>query len=239
MRPSSGRTSSSRTRTRLVLPAPFGPMSVTISPGCTARWMESRTVRPSSARLTPSAAISGASGPCITACLAAVGATPGQLDDRPLDGKAGGLGAAADRPVDAPVVQLRRRAATGADQELSDMVAVGMRAADIGVEAGDAVHQPVRNEEIERAIDGRRRDAAALAAQPLEDGISPHGLMAAPDQLEHAAADLGEAGSAARAEPLGGFKRLRHAVGMVVAFRPKGDAAAPRSGHGRRSHAML
>ena len=58
-----------------------------------------------------------------------------------LPGGAGGLGAAADGAVDAAVVELGRRAAIRADEELADMVSVGMGAADECVVAGDAVHR--------------------------------------------------------------------------------------------------
>ncbi len=109
------------------------------------------------------------------------------------------------------------------------MVAVGLRAADVGVEGFEAVDQAVLHQEIERAIDGRRRRAAAVALQLLEQLVGADGRVAAPDQLQHAAADVGQPGAPAAAQCRGAVERLADAVPMIVrlaAERARGSCGA-------------
>src|SRR3712207_3157624 len=102
-------------RSRVVLPAPFGPIRVTISPRCTAMSTPASTARLPNRLPMPRPQIS-ASG--MRALVPAVAAKPGQLDHAALDGEAARRGTLLQRRLDMAVVQLRRRAAVAADQEL-------------------------------------------------------------------------------------------------------------------------
>ena len=80
------------------------------------------------------------------------------------------------------------------------MSLVGLGAADEGVAGFDAVDEALRDEELEGAVDGRRLRADAGLAQGIEDLIGADRLVAAPDELEHAASNLGQVGAAAAAD---------------------------------------
>ena len=94
----------------------------------------------------------------------------------------------------------------------------GMAAADEGVHALDAMDQPVLDQEIERAIDGRRRRAEILVAQLVEQRVGADRLVARPHQLEHPLAQRREAQALVGAQLFRGHDRILDAVLMVVTF---------------------
>ena len=65
------------------------------------------------------------------------------------------------------------------------MAGAGCAAADIGVERLDAVNESVLAQEIKRTVDGRRRGAAALAAQTFKQVICADRPVLLPDQFQH------------------------------------------------------
>src|SRR5262245_32253522 len=85
----------------------------------------------------------------------------------------------------------------------------------------------MRDQEVESAVDGGRGGPATLMPQPFEHGISADRRMAAPDQLEHAAAERRQPRPAPGAEPLGRGQRRRDAVAVVVVCGLKRRWARP------------
>src|SRR5690606_32310381 len=136
----------------------------------------------------PGASSFGMAGPILTARsrpLDAGRAQAPQLDGQPVDREPRGGGALRQDGADLRAIDLRHRAAAGADQELAHMRLVGSRAADEGVERLDPVNEAVVAQEIERAIDGGRRGGAAVAAELLKDVVGADGRVAAPDELQN------------------------------------------------------
>ena len=121
-----------------------------------------------------------------------------------------------------------------------------LAAADEGVQRLDAVHQAVFHQEFERAVDRRRLGAAAFEAQLLENIVGAHGLVPAPDQLEHPAAQLGQAQVAPRAKFARRRNRRCDAAVVVVAVNLEGAEDGVRnvgllgsSSSGRGRNGML
>src|SRR5690349_4728626 len=125
-------------RRSVVLPAPLGPISVTISPRCTAMSTPASTGRPPKRLSSPCPPISNSRG---IAPVLAASAQPRQLDDAALDGEAARDSAFFQRGVDLAVVEFGGGAATAADQELDRMLGARLRAADEGVERFDAMDE--------------------------------------------------------------------------------------------------
>ena len=99
------------------------------------------------------------------------------------------------------------------------MRALRLRAADIGVQALQPVHQAVRHQKIERAVDGGGLGRARRAAEALEHVVSLDRLVPLPDQLEHPAPQIGEPGAAPRAQRRRLAERVVDAALMVVVGR--------------------
>src|SRR5690349_174941 len=103
--------------------------------------------------------------------LKAIRTGTGDLERHVARGKAAAAGRGGDRVRHAGALHLLGIAAVGADQEEAAMRLAGMAAADEGVHPLDAVDQPVLDQEIERAIDGRRGRAEVLVAQLVEQRV--------------------------------------------------------------------
>ncbi len=104
-----------------------------------------------------------------------------------------------------------------ANEELPLVHMPGMAAADKGVERGDAVHQAVFQEEIQRPVDGGRRGTAAVfLAQHAEDVVGAQRPVALPDQLQHTLAQGSQAQPLLQAELLGLLKRVADTMAMVM-----------------------
>ncbi|VFT48114.1 Uncharacterised protein [Pseudomonas aeruginosa] len=109
------------------------------------------------------------------------------LDGLAFHGEADAVRSGDDGPADIRLFQLDRGVAGAADEELALVAVLRVVAADECVERGDAVHQAVLLEEVQRAVDGRRRGAAAVGfAEHREDIVGPQRLVALPDQFQHA-----------------------------------------------------
>ena len=92
--------------------------------------------------------------------------------------------AQADCGADPVIVEFDGVAALAAHQELAGMGVVGVRAADIGVQALDPVDKTLLDQKIERPIDRERCDAFALDRHVVENGISAARTMPAPYQFK-------------------------------------------------------
>ena len=149
-RPAAGRTAPISTRSSVVLPEPFGPTMVTISPRATARSTSCSTRRPPSEAATPSAAIR---------LMAPSPRRPGTGPrPRPWCARCGSRARRRCCPARAALgrVRLGDGAAGAADHEGRPMPALRAGAGDEGVEPLDPVREAVRHEEIERPVGDRR-----------------------------------------------------------------------------------
>lgn len=120
-------------------------------------------------------------GGCATAASAF------ELDDAPCDRKTGTPRDRGDRGIEFGIGDLGDRTAFAADEKTGGMRSVGAGAGDEGVLGIEPMHEPLGDEEIERAVNGGRCDAAALAREALEDRISAYGRMLVEHDLEHSA----------------------------------------------------
>src|SRR5512135_433642 len=165
--------------------------------------------------------------------LAAARASAAYLDRLPLDREAQRRRSASDGGGDAGVVELRRRTAARADQELAHMGSAWTVAADIGVKRFDPVNETFPHEEFESAIDGRRRGAGMSMPEGVKDVIGTDGLMPLPDQREHLAPQIREPCAAPAAKRGRAIERGLDTALVVVALGGESRfGGAVRLGHG-------
>lgn len=124
-----------------------------------------------------------------------------------LDGEAGALGGAGKGVADGVVVDLRHLAAAAADQELGG-VGVLVETTDEGGQALHAVDDALGEQEVEGAVYGRRRGAAAVGAKAVEQLVGADRGLGLQDQAEDEAAQVRQAGVATPAQR-GGAVELR------------------------------
>ena len=72
------------------------------------------------------------------------------------------------------------------------MGALGIAAADIGIEGFDAMDQAGIEQELERPVHRGRRRPAAPGAEPVEDVVGADRTVTPPHHLEHPAAQRGQ-----------------------------------------------
>ncbi len=123
-----------------------------------------------------------------------------------------------DQFVDLAVVQFRDRMAFPADQELPRVWIARVGAADEGIQGVEPVDKVGLDQEIQRTVDGRRRDLAAGLVQLVEDVVSADGLVAGPDQFQHPAALPRESQPPLATDLHGRGDGLRHAMVVIVLF---------------------
>lgn len=100
--------------------------------------------------------------------LIAIGAKPQQLHNRPLGVKARTAYFPFQLAAEVSFTDFVNLATAGADQELSGMGVLGVRASDEGMQAFDAVNEALLQQKFERAIDRRRSGAAGVGTHTLE-----------------------------------------------------------------------
>src|SRR5579883_412447 len=138
-----------------------------------------------------------ASRSCLLRRRGAAGAAePAQLDDLPIDLEAERAAMPPQRLRDRVVVQLLRRSAIRADDELAVMRMIDIGAAGESVEALDAMDELLLEQEIDRPIDGGRR---ALVVELRQQRIGADRLSRLQDQLEHPPAQPRQADATALA----------------------------------------
>ncbi len=88
-------------------------------------------------------------------------------------------------------------------------------AAHVGVDRLQLVDEAVVDEEVERAVDRRRRRITAIVLEPIEQVVGLDGFFRARDEIEHLLTDLGQA-QAAQLAGCGDFTHERAGVVVVV-----------------------
>ena len=108
---------------------------------------------------------------------------------------------------------------------------VRLRAADESVEAVDAVDQALLHQELQRAVDGGRLRRAGPVAEGRQQVVGLDRAVAAPDQLQHPAAQRGEPGAAPAAQVFGAGERVLDAALMLVPALVEGQPVARQRVH--------
>lgn len=153
----------------------------------------------------------------------ATGAHADDLDRLAFDRKADACGGIDHGIADGRVLQLDRRMAQAADQELALMRVSGVIAAREGVERGNPMHQSVFQEEIQRTVNRwRGRTAAVFITQHREDVVGTQRFVALPDQFQHATAQGGQAQTLFGAQRIGFGKGRMYAVRVVMGRLARG-----------------
>src|SRR6218665_2543810 len=194
-------------RTRQVLPAPLGPMRVSILPGSRARSTPSSTLRPSRARRMPSSSSRGVvivSLYLLAALFLAVAAQAGEFKGLAVDVEAGRAGGFVDGiPQPGGISNLFGIAAGLAEQEVTGVGGARMRAAYKGITGGNAMNQLLLQQEVQRAVHRRRCRLVPFGRELIEQLIGAQRTVAVPDQLQHTPAQGRQTGTTFRAELLG------------------------------------
>ena len=86
--------------------------------------------------------------------------------DKPEDG-----GILGKQSSDPRILELDRRPAAAADEEQAIVVALGMHARDVGVQAFDPGNQALRHQELKRPVHGRRSDRTRISARDRFDQL--------------------------------------------------------------------
>ncbi len=118
---------------------------------------------------------------------------------------------------DAFVADLERARADVADQERHLVRLVRMMTADERVDRFELVDEAVLEQEVERAIDRRRRGGAVLVLEPVEQIVGLDRLRLGRDQLEHAQAQRRQAQAAQLARARHRADERSGVVAVVVA----------------------
>lgn len=110
-------------------------------------------------------------------------------------------------------VDLGHRAAVLADDHLAGVGFADMRAADVGVDAGDVVNQAVLLQKLQGAVS----DGRLAVAEGGHNVVSSQRLVTLPDDAQYLAAGIGEAEIMRGAVGLGFLHCRGFAGGVVVA----------------------
>src|SRR5260221_10624654 len=208
--------SPSMQRMSVDLPAPLGPMTVTISPALTSRLTRSRIVRPP---ITSVASLALSNAPwafSMSVALRAGAAFARHFDDRSPRVKILGFRCLAQFREDVGRVELGYRTAGFADEKGRGLALVGVGTGNVGVPAFDLVDKSMGEQEIEPPVDGDRRGPRPMLGHPLDDVIGPHRRMAPRHAGENIAALARQLRAPPRTGPLGPRNQIGGAMGMVV-----------------------
>ncbi len=119
-------------------------------------------------------------------------------------------------------IQLQHQSAGLADEECRRLALMGMRTGNKGIAALDLVDEPMRQKEIERAIDSDRGRPRPVLRHALDDVIGADGGVAARHAIQDFAALPGQAGAAPLAGAFGPRQKIRRALGMIMMRFRKG-----------------
>ncbi len=114
------------------------------------------------------------------------------------------------------IVDFRYGSALAADQQLSVVIALPVRATDKGVEGLDAVHESGLNEKIQRSVNCRRCRFLAITTQFIEYVVGLDRLVPAPDDLEYPVPDAGQTQTPGAAPCFSILECFGYAPGVVV-----------------------
>lgn len=137
----------------------------------------------------------------------------------------------ADEADGAGGIEFQDGAAGPADEEHPGMRSAMGPAADKGVDGVETMDETGLEEEIERAIDGRRSGPEAAIPQGIDQIIGLDRLMILPDEFQHLTPDGGQAQPLLPAGTFGFGQRLSHAMTMIVSGAGRGAENAC-GGHG-------
>lgn len=134
----------------------------------------------------------------------AVGAQAGHLNDWGGDDKAYIRCCAENRAIDSLAGHFADHAATLADQKLGAVIGDRVRAGDVGVERGQAVHKPLLNKELKGAVDRDGGWAFPTAGHTLQDFVGTDGRVAVGDNFKDTPPLLGQSNPSERTQLCGG-----------------------------------
>src|SRR5581483_11921856 len=212
--PRSGTSSPRSTRTSVVLPAPLGPITVTISPAERSMSTPCRTARPARASHSPRAltrasaswaeeVAAGCAWWCPAASMRrlrlvarAAGTQSPHLDHRGVRGELSGACRLVDGGEGASTVDLRHASARLAGEHETAHLVAGL-AGEVGIAALEAVHHAGRNQCLDGPIDRDRRQALAARGEPVEDLVGADRLVRCSNLAEHGLAQRRELQAAA------------------------------------------
>ena len=137
----------------------------------------------------------------------AAGAASAQLDDLLAQLEALLLALALQGARNRLVMDLDSIAAIGADHELAIVGVAEIDASDESVERFDPVDATMRNQKIERAVNGRRRLRAHMRVELAEQFVSADGMAALEHEFEDRTAQLRQANALPTAQRLGDIER--------------------------------
>lgn len=112
------------------------------------------------------------------------GAQPARFDDLPGDGEAAIRAEPAQRFDDCVVLDFLGRAAIVADHELALMRMLDIVAGDERADALDLVNELVREQKVERAIDGRWAELAPFALEGSQQRIGADRVLRGENEFE-------------------------------------------------------
>ena len=138
----------------------------------------------------------------------------------------GGAGEIVHHPLQSGSTELGRRSALLADQEYGAVPfsrsAAYTAACDVGVAACDAMHEPERFEERERAVDLGGGGSAPLPVEPFHDLVGAERPVAGEQELEDRPPIFGEAFPPGTAGFFGTGEALCDTGGMIMPTGGKG-----------------
>lgn len=161
------------------------------------------------------------SGVCLTGWAEAA-----NLDGLTLDGEAELPGSPHDGFGNRFVIELGSAAAVLADKELADMRLLGAAASDIGVQRLDTMDEALLHQEVEGAVNRRRRRAALSVLEIAENVVGAYRRVTAPDEFEDLPTQIRQPRAAALAQDGGAVERVVNAGGVVMAVAMKGAVHA-------------
>src|SRR5690606_30259667 len=175
----------------VVLPAPFGPIMVTMSPRLTVRLTRSTTGRSSNATVTCS---SRTRGSVIRLLPLTAGAEASHFQGNVVRKEGFRARRGFDGLIEFRHGQFQDRAALSADQKSTAMMFTGMGTADEGVERGNPVNQAMLKQKVQGPVDRRRRGVVSIRGQLGQDIVGAQRLVGLPDKLQYPFPDRRQTG---------------------------------------------
>lgn len=128
----------------------------------------------------------------------------------------GGLCVFPEGMGDAGAVQLRDGVALAADEELGGVVYRFVKAGNEGVEAGEAMHQPLLHEEVQRPVDGDGGLALLRPIQAFQNFVGSEGDVTGSHDFQHLSPLLSQANLPALTNRLGVLQKAGQADPVVM-----------------------
>jgi hypothetical protein len=139
-----------------------------------------------------------------------------QLDRLAVHREAGLFCLAGNRLGYRRTIHLTHLAAFLADQKLRIVMCIRATAADKSIQTIDPMHQAMRHEKLQRAVNGWRAHRLFAIAQAIQQIIGFHRFVTVPDQFKHAPAHGGQTRAALTAERICPIQRPTNTFIMRV-----------------------